>query len=72
MMIYLTLMMPLNPPSMLMRVIVGLQAQTLFQALSPHFESHIMKEKLIDIVFSIVLGLIFAGFALAYFDVLTY
>jgi hypothetical protein len=31
-----------------------------------------MKEKLIDIVFAIVLGLIFAGFALAYFDILTY
>jgi hypothetical protein len=29
------------------------------------------KETLIDIVFAIVLGLILAGFALAYFDVLT-
>jgi hypothetical protein len=29
------------------------------------------KEKLIDIVFAIVLGLILTGFALAYFDVLT-
>jgi hypothetical protein len=31
-----------------------------------------IKETLIDIVFAIVLGLIFAGFALAYFDILTY
>jgi O-antigen/teichoic acid export membrane protein len=61
----------LNPLSMLMRVIVGPQARTLFQALFQHFESNTMKEKLIDIVFAIVLGLIFAGFALAYFDVLT-
>jgi hypothetical protein len=31
-----------------------------------------MKETLIDIVFAIALGLVFAGFALAYFDILTY
>jgi hypothetical protein len=31
-----------------------------------------MKEIVTDIVFAIVLGLIFAGFALAYFDILTY
>jgi hypothetical protein len=31
-----------------------------------------IKETLIDIVFAIVLGLVFAGFALAYFDILTY
>jgi hypothetical protein len=30
-----------------------------------------MKETVTDIVFAIVLGLILAGFALAYFDVLT-
>jgi hypothetical protein len=30
-----------------------------------------MKEKIIDVLFAIALGLVFAGFALAYFDVLT-
>jgi hypothetical protein len=30
-----------------------------------------MKEKIIDVLFAIALGLILAGFALAYFDVLT-
>jgi len=52
-------------------VIVGPQAQTLFPVHIQHSESNTMKETLIDIVFAIVLGLIFAGFALAYFDVLT-
>jgi hypothetical protein len=31
-----------------------------------------MKETLIDICFAVLLGLVFAGFALAYFDILTY
>jgi hypothetical protein len=31
-----------------------------------------MKEKLIDVCFAVALGLVFAGFALAYFDILTY
>jgi hypothetical protein len=31
-----------------------------------------MKETLIDICFAVALGLVFAGFALAYFDILTY
>jgi hypothetical protein len=30
-----------------------------------------MKEKIIDVLFAVALGLVFAGFALAYFDVLT-
>jgi hypothetical protein len=30
-----------------------------------------MKDKIIDVLFAIALGLVFAGFALAYFDVLT-
>ena len=54
---------------MLMHQTVPLQA--LFPAyIQPCEET--MKETLIDIVCAIVLGLIFAGFALAYFDVLTY
>jgi hypothetical protein len=31
-----------------------------------------MKETLIDVLFAIVLGLVLCGFALAYFDILTY
>jgi hypothetical protein len=31
-----------------------------------------MKETLIDVLFAIALGLVLAGFALAYFDILTY
>jgi hypothetical protein len=30
-----------------------------------------MKDKIADIAFAVLLGFIFAGFALAYFDVLT-
>jgi hypothetical protein len=31
-----------------------------------------MKETMLDLMAAIVLGLTFAGFALAYFDILTY
>ena len=31
-----------------------------------------MREKLIDVLFAVALGLVLCGFALAYFDVLTY
>ena len=31
-----------------------------------------MKETLIDICFAVALGLVLCGFALAYFDILTY
>lgn len=31
-----------------------------------------MKETLIDICFAVLLGLVLCGFALAYFDILTY
>lgn len=31
-----------------------------------------MKEKFIDVLFAVALGLVLCGFALAYFDVLTY
>ena len=31
-----------------------------------------MKDTLIDVLFAVVLGLVLCGFALAYFDILTY
>lgn len=31
-----------------------------------------MKEKLVDVFFAVALGLVLCGFALAYFDILTY
>lgn len=38
----------------------------------PKNESDTMKDTLFDILTAIALGLILAGFALAYFDILTY
>lgn len=37
-----------------------------------HIESDTMKETLFDILTAVALGLILCGFALAYFDILTY
>ena len=36
------------------------------------FKENEMKETLIDICFAVLLGLVLCGFALAYFDILTY
>jgi hypothetical protein len=38
----------------------------------PVTESDIMKDTIIDVLFAVALGLVLCGFALAYFDVLTY
>ena len=38
----------------------------------PKNESDTMKDTILDILTAVALGLVFAGFALAYFDILTY